>query len=100
MSAHTPGPWRVGPSGPNQCLTIGTANGLMVAMVSHGHNHPTEANAKLIAAAPALADQLDGVLACALHDANDPVIDSVTIVVSRERVKAARSALRAAGRLP
>lgn len=55
MSAgHTPGPWRVGKAGPNLCPTVGTQDGLMVAMVAHGENHPTAANARLIAAAPEL----------------------------------------------
>lgn len=59
MSAakHTPGPWRVGTSGPNLCPTIGTMRGLMVAMVAHGHEHPTQANARLIAAAPDLLEE-------------------------------------------
>jgi len=53
-TAHTPGPWRVGAAGPNECPTVGTQSGLMVAMVSHGEDHPTAANANLIAAAPDL----------------------------------------------
>lgn len=50
----TPGPWRVGVAGPNMCPTVGTEGGLMTAMVVHGEDHPTEANARLIAAAPDL----------------------------------------------
>lgn len=56
MSGHTPGPWRVGRGGPNLCPTVGTERGLMVAMVSHGEGHPTEANARLIAATPDLLE--------------------------------------------
>jgi hypothetical protein len=51
---HTPGPWMIGASGPNKCPTVGTHAGLMVAMVTHGENHPAEANARLIAASPDL----------------------------------------------
>jgi hypothetical protein len=59
---HTPGPWRVGKGGPNGCPTVGTEKGLMVAMVSHGNSHPTQANARLIAAAPDLLEALEWAL--------------------------------------
>ena len=55
---HTPGPWRVGKPGPNLCPTVGAEKGLMVAMVSYGDKHPTEANAHLIAAAPDMLEAL------------------------------------------
>ena len=55
----TPGPWRVGKGGPNLCPTIGTHKGLMVAMVAYGNDHPTQANAHLMAAAPDLYGVLD-----------------------------------------
>lgn len=60
---HTPGPWRVGMAGPNLCPTVGTECGLMTAMVAHGNNHPTEANARLIAAAPELYEALEALMA-------------------------------------
>lgn len=56
---HTPGPWRVGKGGPNMCPTVGTEKGLMVAMVAYGDSHPTQANARLIAAAPDLLEALE-----------------------------------------
>lgn len=62
-NTHTPGPWRVGRAGPNLCPTVGTETGLMVAMVTHGEGHPTEANAKLIATAPELLAALQELVA-------------------------------------
>lgn len=54
MSKHTPGPWRIGAPPPNGELTIGTEQGLMVAVATTGLDMPTEANARLIAASPSL----------------------------------------------
>lgn len=62
--AHTPGPWRIGRSGPNECPTIGTDGGLMVAMVCHGVDHPTDANARLIAAAPEMLSVIHALAGC------------------------------------
>ena len=58
---YTPGPWIIGRPGPNGCYTVGTAKGLMVAMVAHSINYKEQAeaakaNSKLIAAAPELFD--------------------------------------------
>ena len=62
MSKHTPGPWKIGATPPNGEQTIGTQQGLMVAVATTGANTPTEANARLIAAAPELLDLLNKVL--------------------------------------
>lgn len=59
MSKHTPGPWRIGAQPPNGELTIGTEQGLMVAVATTGLDMPTEANARLIAAAPDLLEALE-----------------------------------------
>lgn len=62
-AAFTPGPWRVGRAGPNLCPTVGTYQGLMTAMVTHGDGHSTQANAHLIAAAPELYEALENLMA-------------------------------------
>lgn len=64
---HTPGPWTVGTPGPNGCPTVGTARGLMVAMVAHSLEMPNQrgqaaGDAALISAAPDLLEALRGVL--------------------------------------
>ena len=59
---HTPGPWRIGTTPPNGEQTIGTQQGLMVAVATTGANTPTEANARLIAAAPDLLEALQNLL--------------------------------------
>lgn len=55
----TPGPWSIGVPGPNGCPTVGTNQGLMIAMIAHSYNEPEQssqarANAHLISAAPDL----------------------------------------------
>ena len=64
MSKHTPGPWVVGTPGPNGCFTLGTAGGLMTAMISHSTNEKDQAetaiaNAALISAAPDMLSVLE-----------------------------------------
>ncbi len=58
MSDFTPGPWRIGTPPPNGEQTIGTTQGLMVAVATTGASVPTKANARLIAAAPDLLEAL------------------------------------------
>ena len=55
-SKFTPGPWYIGTPPPNNEQTIGTKDGLMVAVATTGVNivGATLANAHLIAAAPDL----------------------------------------------
>ena len=86
---HTPGPWRIGTTPPNGEQTIGTQQGLMVAVATTGANTPTEANARLIAAAP---DLLEALKACIPHLERD---DHHTDALSRERphYAAARAAI-------
>ena len=56
---HTPGPWRIGATPPNGEQTIGTRQGLMVAVATTGIAlNETLANARLIAAAPDLLEAL------------------------------------------
>ena len=54
----TPGPWKIGTPPPNGEQTIGTAQGLMVAVATTGAGVQTKANAILIAAAPDLLEAL------------------------------------------
>lgn len=58
MSKHTPGPWRIGTPPPNGEQTVGTQQGLMVAVATTGAGMPTEANARLIAVVPELLEAL------------------------------------------
>lgn len=58
-NAHTPGPWCIGAPPPNGEQTIGTQQGLMVAVATTGAGTPTKANARLIAAAPELLGFVD-----------------------------------------
>ena len=51
---HTPGPWKIGTPPPNGEQTVGTDQGLMVAVATTGAGVKTKANAHLIAAAPDL----------------------------------------------
>lgn len=78
MNKHTPGPWKVGDyqhacpraphcTEPHGAPEVVAANGsgmmLAVAVGDCGHGHETaQANARLIAAAPALLAALEGVL--------------------------------------
>jgi hypothetical protein len=69
MSAeYTPGPWKIGTPPPNGEQTIGTQQGLMVAVATTGANTPTEANARLIAAAPELFEALQLAVRQNSHD--------------------------------
>ena len=62
MSDFTPGPWRIGTPPPNGEQTIGTTQGLMVAVATTGASVPTKANARLIAAAPDLLEALQALV--------------------------------------
>ena len=55
---HTPGPWKIGTPPPNGEQTVGTDQGLMVAVATTGAGVRTKANASLIAAAPDLLEAL------------------------------------------
>ena len=62
MNKHTTGPWLIGTPPPNGEMTVGTEQGLMVAVATTGLDMPTGANARLIAAAPELLEALQGAL--------------------------------------
>src|SRR5687768_15385929 len=90
----TPGPWEIGTPGPNKCPTIGH-KGLMVATVAHGDDHPTYANARLIAAAPELLEALDWLV----QILPDPELDNDEL--QRTWTKKARTAIaKATGSQP
>ena len=70
----TPGPWRIGTPPPNGQQTIGTKDGLMVAVATTGVQMlgQTLANAHLIAAAPDLYKTLEWAYTTAVeHDDQD-----------------------------
>jgi hypothetical protein len=98
---HTPGPWRIGTTPPNGEQTIGTQQGLMVAVATTGANTPTEANARLIAAAPYLLDAVREFLDmteeppepnCSCH-VSPPCGDCVNHAGLRGAFKVARAAI-------
>ena len=60
---HTPGPWKIGTPPHNGEQTVGTDQGLMVAVATTGAGVQTKANASLIAAAPDLLDVLEELVA-------------------------------------
>ena len=79
---HTPGPWKIGTPPPNGEQTVGTDQGLMVAVATTGAGVQTKANASLIAAAPDLLEALKGLMALSDHR-----------VDLRDAAKAARAAI-------
>ena len=60
MSTHTPGPWTYSEGNENDYIVHVERDAEAVAVVIHGH----EANARLIAAAPALLEALEAYLVC------------------------------------
>ena len=59
---HTPGPWQIGTPGPNGCYTVGTAQGLMTAVIAESlHDNPEVAlaDASLVSASPELLEALE-----------------------------------------
>lgn len=96
MSKHTPGPWRVGTTGPNGCYTVGTEKGLMTAMVAHSINHPEQkeqaiSDAALIAAAPEL---LEALLAFIDYDKSWDSENDVTLMIKyAEALKKAKASV-------
>lgn len=99
---HTPGPWRLGPkAGVNQHVvgprqygrgkTYTTPPGNVIAYVPIGSPGEDEGNARLIAAAPELADAL-AIFLEARESGSENRLKLATV--------AANDALRKAGRLP
>lgn len=84
---HTPGPWKVaGPfdvKGGGRCLSIEAPNGLTVATVGFNEGDDLEAcraDARLLAAGPALLATLEDVLRSAAHVATPAVIAARSFV--------------------
>ena len=104
MSQHTPGPWIaqqtayeghasgawyiLAPKGPD-------ARSPSVAHVKQSTIQPMEANARLIAAAPAMLEALEDLVSLAEHAMRDANRDGGEYDIA-EDLKAARAALRAA----
>lgn len=98
MSTHTPGPWdfrgSLGPTG-NPHLkgphVVEAANGSQIAILNGWRSDVSEANARLIAAAPELYDAaenaLDTLLSCCV--AGDGVDDRDAILEAQQMLRAA-----------
>jgi hypothetical protein len=112
MSAHTPGPWMVAPSDKPPApmysgivAIVADSPGLYVVL-GDGHARtrvqPDEwpANARLIAAAPALADALQAFISPTYESPANAAMITLTLTMTAAGYHAARAALRAAGRLP
>ena len=80
----TPGPWKIGTPPPNGEQTIGTAQGLMVAVATTGAGVQTKANATLIAAAPELMEALQRLLS-----ENDNMTQRINLLGAMDQARAA-----------
>lgn len=86
MSKFTPGPWKIGAPPPNGEQTIGAQQGLMVAVATTGSGVPTEANARLIAAAPDLLEALiDAVCALECCGKDYPAAEKARAAIAKAR---------------
>lgn len=77
MSAHTPGPWHVHEGASDGCLVATTAYGDKVISGEFSVSGESEANARLIAAAPSLLEALviaEGFIReiCSIHKLPEP----------------------------
>lgn len=75
---HTPGPWHVGYDGPSRPIIITAEHGTMLAIgrLENGraHTYPKEdADARLIAAAPALLEALERAIASLGYDHDNKI---------------------------
>ena len=96
MSKHTPGPWKVSHETDISGIENDPANGCVGAVdVAHVYLRTvpgrTEANARLIAAAPELLEALSAFLRAPSVGSNGP--GSSTIVVQDFNLRAARAAI-------
>ena len=92
MSKHTPGPWNIGAPPPNGEQTIGTQQGLMVAVATTGAGVPTEVNANLIAAAPELLEALEALtLIMNLNDDDVWTDESWQVALNKARAAIAKA---------
>lgn len=91
MSAHTPGPWSLMAGMPTNVLDAG---GLRIARCDNGEcDHPeAQANARLIAAAPALLEVVEALLlaresmgGALLCDENSPLIDAARTAIAQAK---------------
>jgi len=88
MSAHTPGPWRVGENDRNDQPTVyGENEAWLVAVVPHGCLGSMEAtaaaNARLIAAAPDLLDAAERLLEHFSDSLPDHLVEEFKDAVSK-----------------
>lgn len=101
VANHTPGPWSVEPDGNDQMNIYGPNRDTWIALLPHQCIASIEkeqiANAKLIAAAPVLADALAAMIARHNKNANRTARGFICGCLDCE---AAETALRSAGRLP
>lgn len=79
---HTPGPWKIGTPPPNGEQTVGTDQGLMVAVATTGAGVQTKANARLISAAPDLLEALKDCIDLAWIDESHEVQFDGTVIFS------------------
>lgn len=93
MSKFTPGPWKIGAPPPSGEQTIGTQQGLMVAVATTGSGVPTEANARLIAAAPDLLEALEESFDFPADFFECDDMDAVTITVTGRHLRMVRAAI-------
>lgn len=89
---YTPGPWRIGTPPPNGEQTIGTLNGLMVAVATTGAEmEETKANARLIAAAPELLAALIETARCLEWHSQHHGVGMDAVAVKNARAAIARA---------
>ncbi|HEY4136462.1 MAG TPA: hypothetical protein VGO34_14755 [Alphaproteobacteria bacterium] len=90
VSKHTPGPWAIEHKNPFETFVRGAPNEegsrYVVAIVHPGHDNATEANARLIAAAPDLLDALKAVVAVA--DRKTDVFDQARAAIAKAEGRA------------
>lgn len=89
MSKHTPGPWRVDPS---MSLCIDSPSGNVGLMNLARPKAESEANARIVAAAPDLLEALIELATEERRDDDDPVLEAA-------RAKARAAIAKAEGRL-
>lgn len=102
MAKHTPGPWAIDPDDRpgmtwNNHIVVADNPDLRICFMANSgkpDNSECEANARLIAAAPTLADALR---ALSFPDVPDGDLHKYCLIVDAADVRAARAALKAAG---
>jgi hypothetical protein len=91
---HTPAPWKVSRVEAVKTTYIQTSSGYIIAQVadSHSHSEKHEGNARLIAAAPALLEALEGLLQWAdeYERAGGPDVTERWRIRARDAIKQAK----------